>query len=234
MKVRNDMLDKLKQRAVAQQVERIVSDDSLVELTHEALILLGVDEIAEVLLTGEKSNFDENEEFDLDFTNEDFAVIMNECVKESMYSYFDDGSRLTLRRDLNKISDEVYELNFKYKLELKGSKFKICKDGIHYDVERDESPYQKYELIDKIAAVYNVDVIGLIDQIDYEPCLASLNFIKDRLEDASEVDVYDIIEDHLSVADLWSDLISASHIPKYDGSTFELSRSFILDASSLK
>lgn len=227
------MLDKLRQRTIAQQIERIVSDDSFVELTHEAFILLDVDGIAEVILTDEKSNFDENEEFDLDFTKEDFATIMNECVKEPMYSYFDDGSRLTLRRRLNKISDEVYELNFKYKLELKGSKFKICKDGVHYDVEKDESPYQKYELIDKIAEVYNVDAVGLIDQIDYEPCLASLNFIKDYLEDASEVDIYDIIGEHLSVADLWSDLIAASNSPRYDGSVFETSQSFLIDISSL-
>lgn len=227
------MLDKLRQREIAQQIERIVSDDSLVELTHEAFILLDVDGIAEVILTGERSNFDENEEFDLDFKKEDFAKIMNECVKEPMYSYFDDGSRLTLRRDLNKISDEVYELNFKYKLELKGSKFKICKDGVHYDVEKDESPYQKYELIDKIAEVYNVDAVGLIDQIDYEPCLASLNFIKDYLEDASEVDIYDIIGEHLSVADLWSDLIAASNSPRYDGSVFETSQSFLIDSSSV-
>jgi len=196
--------------------------------------LLDVDGIAEVILTDERSNFDENEEFDLDFTKEDFATIMNECVKEPMYSYFDDGSRLTLRRDLNKISDEVYELNFKYKLELKGSKFKICKDGVHYDVEKDESPYQKYELLDKIAEVYNVDAVGLIDQIDYELCLASLNFIKDDyLEDASEVDIYDIIGEHLSVADLWSDLIAASNSPRYDGSVFETSQSFLIDISSL-
>lgn len=227
------MLDKLRQRTIAQQIERIVSDDSFVELTHEAFILLDVDGIAEVILTDEKSNFDENEEFDLDFTKEDFATIMNECVKEPMYSYFDDGSRLTLRRDLNKISDEVYELNFKYKLELKGSKFKICKDGVHYDVEKDESPYQKCELIDKIAEVYNVDAVRLIDQIDYEPCLASLNFIKDYLEDASEVDIYDIIGEHLSVADLWSDLIAASNSPRYDGSVFETSQSFLIDISSL-
>ena len=227
------MLDKLRQRTIAQQIERIVSDDSFVELTHEAFILLDVDGIAEVILTDEKSNFDENEGFDLDFTKEDFATIMNECVKEPMYSYFDDGSRLTLRRDLNKISDEVYELNFKYKLELKGSKFKICKDGVHYDVEKDESPYQKYELIDKIAEVYNVDAVGLIDQIDSEPCLASLNFIKDYLEDASEVDIYDIIGEHLSVADLWSDLIAASNSPRYDGSVFETSQSFLIDISSL-
>ena len=228
------MLDKLRQRTIAQQIERIVSDDSFVELTHEAFILLDVDGIAEVILTDERSNFDENEEFDLDFTKEDFATIMNECVKEPMYSYFDDGSRLTLRRDLNKISDEVYELNFKYKLELKGSKFKICKDGVHYDVEKDESPYQKYELLDKIAEVYNVDAVGLIDQIDYELCLASLNFIKDDyLEDASEVDIYDIIGEHLSVADLWSDLIAASNSPRYDGSVFETSQSFLIDISSL-
>lgn len=227
------MLDKLRQREIAQQIERIVSDDSLVELTHEAFILLDVDRIAEVILTGERSNFDENEEFDLDFTKEDFATIMNECVKDPMYSYFDDGSRLTLRRGLNKISEEVYELNFKYKLELKGSKFKICKDGVHYDVEKDELPYQTYELIDKIAEVYNVDAVGLIDQIDYEPCLASLNFIKDYLEDASEVDIYDIIGEHLSVADLWSDLIAASNSPRYDGSVFETSQSFLIDISSL-
>lgn len=227
------MLDKLRQRTIAQQIERIVSDDSLVELTHEAFILLDVDRIAEVILTDEKSNFDENEEFDLDFTKEDFATIMNECVKEPMYSYFDDGSRLTLRRGLNKISDEVYELNFKYKLELKGSKLKICKDGVHYDVEKDESPYQTCELIDKIAEVYNVDAVGLIDQIDYEPCLASLNFIKDYLEDASEVDIYDIIGEHLSVADLWSDLIAASNSLRYDGSVFETSQSFLIDISSL-
>jgi hypothetical protein len=227
------MLDKLRQRTIAQQIERIVSDASFVELTHEAFILLDVDGIAEVILTDERSNFDENEEFDLDFTKEDFATIMNECVKEPMYSYFDDGSRLTLRRDLNKISDEVYELNFKYKLELKGSKFKICKDGVHYDVEKDESPYQKYELIDKIAEVYNVDAVGLIDQIDYEPCLASLNFIKDYLEDASEVDIYDIIGEHLSVVDLWSDLIAASNSPRYDGSVFETSQSFLINSSSV-
>ena len=227
------MLDKLRQRTIAQQIERIVSDDSFVELTHEAFILLDVDGIAEVILTDEKSNFDGNEEFDLDFTKEDFVTIMNERVKEPMYSYFDDGSRLTLRRDLNKISDEVYELNFKYKLELKGSKFKICKDGVHYDVEKDESPYQKYELIDKIAEVYNVDAVRLIDQIDYEPCLASLNFIKDYLEDASEVDIYDIVGEHLSVADLWSDLIAASNSPRYDGSVFETSQSFLIDISSL-
>lgn len=225
------MLDKLRQRTIAQQIERIVSDDSLVELTHEAFILLDVDGIAEVILTDERSNFDENEEFDLDFTKEDFATIMNECVKEPMYSYFDDGSRLTLRRELNKISEEVYELNFKYKLELKGSKFKICKDGVHYDVEKDESPYQKYELIDKIAEVYNVDAVGLIDQIDYEPCLASLNFIKDYLEDASEVDIYEIIGEHLSVVDLWSDLIAASNSPRYDGSVFETSQSFLINSS---
>ena len=227
------MLDKLRQREIAQQIERIVSDDSLVELTHDAFILLDVDGIAEVILTGERSNFDENEEFELDFTKEDFATIMNECVKEQMYSYFDDGSRLTLRRELNKISEEVYELNFKYKLELKGSKFKICKDGVHYDVEKDESPYQKYELIDKIAEVYNVDAIGLINRIDYEPCLASLNFIKDYLEDASEVDVYDIIGEHLSVAELWSDLIAASGSPRYDGSVFETSRLFLINSSSM-
>lgn len=227
------MLDKLRQRTIAQQIERIVSDDSLVELTHEAFILLDVDGIAEVILTDEKSNFDENEEFELDLTKEDFATIMNECIKEPIYSYFDDGSRLTLRRDLNKISDEVYELNFKYKLELKGSKFKICKDGVHYDVEKDESPYQKYELIDKIAEVYNVDAVGLIDQIDYEPRLASLNFIKDYLEDASEIDIYDIIGEHLSVADLWSDLIAASNSLRYDGSVFETSQSFLIDISSL-
>lgn len=227
------MLDKLRQRTIAQQIERIVSDSSFVELTHEAFILLDVDRITEVILTDERSNFDENEEFDLDFTKKDFATIMNECIKQPVYSYFDDGSRLTLRRDLNKISDEVYELNFKYKLELKGSKFKICKDGVHYDVEKDESPYQKYELIDKIAEVYNVDAVRLIDQIDYEPCLASLNFIKDYLEDASEVDIYDIIGEHLSVADLWSDLIAASNSPRYDGSVFETSQSFLIDISSL-
>lgn len=227
------MLDKIRQREITQQIERIVSDSSFVELTHEAFILLDVDRIAEVILTDERSNFDENEEFDLDFTKKDFATIMNECIKEPIYSYFDDGSRLTLRRDLNKISDEVYELNFKYNLELKGSKFKICKDGVHYDVEKDESPYQKYELIDKIAEVYNVDAVRLIDQIDYEPCLASLNFIKDYLEDASEVDIYDIIGEHLSVADLWSDLIAASNSPRYDGSVFETSQSFLIDISSL-
>lgn len=227
------MLDKLRQRTIAQQIERIVSDSSFVELTHEAFILLDVDGIAEVIMTSEKSNFDENEEFDLDFTKEDFATIMNECVKEPMYSYFDDGSRLTLRRYVDKISDEVYELNFKYKLELKGSKFKICKDGVHYDVEKDESPYQKYELVDKIAEVCNVDAVGLIDRIDYEPCLASLNFIKDYLEDASEVDIYDIIGEHLSFADLWSDLIAESGIPRYDGSVFETSQSFLIDLLSL-
>ena len=227
------MLDKLRQRTIANRIERIVSDSSFVELTHEAFILLDVDGIAEVIMTGEKSNFDENEEFDLDFTKEDFATIMNECVKEPMYSYFDDGSRLTLRRDVNKISDEVYELNFKYKLELKGSRFKICKDGVHYDVEKYESPYQKYELVDKIAEVYNVDSVGLIDRIDYEPCLTSLNFIKDYLEDASEVDIYDIIGEHLSFADLWSDLLAASGSPRYDGSVFETSQSFLSDLSSL-
>ena len=227
------MLDKLRQRTIANRIERIVSDSSFVELTHEAFILLDVDGIAEVIMTGEKSNFDENEEFDLDFTKEDFATIMNECVKEPMYSYFDDGSRLTLRRDVNKISDEVYELNFKYKLELKGSRFKICKDGVHYDVEKYESPYQKYELVDKIAEVYNVDSVGLIDRIDYEPCLTSLNFIKDYLEDASEVDIYDIIGEHLSFADLWSDLLAASGSPRYDGSVFETSQSFLIDLSSL-
>lgn len=227
------MLDKLRQRTIANRIERIVSDSSFVELTHEAFILLDVDGIAEVIMTGEKSNFDENEEFDLDFTKEDFATIMNECVKEPMYSYFDDGSRLTLRRDVNKISDEVYELNFKYKLELKGSRFKICKYGVHYDVEKYESPYQKYELVDKIAEVYNVDSVGLIDRIDYEPCLTSLNFIKDYLEDASEVDIYDIIGEHLSFADLWSDLLAASGSPRYDGSVFETSQSFLIDLSSL-
>lgn len=96
-----------------------------------------------------------------------------------------------------------------------------------------ESPYQTYELIDKIAEVYNVDAVGLIDQIDYEPCLASLNFIKDYLEDASEVDIYDIIGEHLSVADLWSDLIAASNSPRYDGSVFETSQSFLIDSSSV-
>ena len=227
------MLDNLRQREIAQQIERIVSDDSLVELTHEAFILLDVDGIAEVLMTVERSKFDENEEFDLDLTSEDFAVIMNECVKEQMYSYFDDGSRLTLRRDVNKISDEVYELKLTYKLELKGSRFKICKDGVHYDVMKDESPYRKYELVDKIAEVYNVDAVGLIDQINYEPCLASLNFIKDYLEDASEVDIYDIIGEHLSFADLWSDLLAASSSPRYDGSIFETSQSFLIDLSSL-
>lgn len=62
------MLDKIRQREITQQIERIVSDSSFVELTHEAFILLDVDRIAEVILTDERSNLDENEEFDLDFT----------------------------------------------------------------------------------------------------------------------------------------------------------------------
>ena len=51
------MLDKLRQRTIAQQIERIVSDDSLVELTHEAFILLDVDGIAEVDVSKDDVSF---------------------------------------------------------------------------------------------------------------------------------------------------------------------------------
>lgn len=227
------MTDHLKQRAIAQEIEKVVSKSSLIELPHEAFILLDVDNLAAFMLTEETVDFDNSEEFDLDFTREDLETILNECVKEPIYSYFTGDSRLTLRRNVDKISDDVYELKFTYKLELKGeARLNLCKDEVHYDLDKGESPYQKYEIIDKIAEVYNVDAVGLIDQIDYESCLASLNFIKEYLEDVSEVDVYDIISEHLSVADLWSDLLAATGSPRYDGTSFETSQSFLIDKSN--
>lgn len=227
------MIDRLKQRILAQKIEKVVSESSLVELPHEAFILLGVDSISAFMLTDGAVDFDDNEESELDFTSEELAAILNKCVKEPIYSYFTGDSRLTLRRSADKISDDVYELKFVYKIELKGeTRLNLCKDGVHYELDKGESPYQKYELVDKIAEVCNVDAVRLIDQLDYEPCLASLNFIKEYLEDASEVDVYDIISEHLSVADLWSDLLAAMGSPRYDGTTFETSQSFLIDKSN--
>lgn len=226
------MNDKLRQRSIVDKIAREVSNNSLVSLPYEALIMIGVYEIAESMMLKDVA-IDENETSELDFNREEFEAILNKCISEPIYSYFTGDSRLTLRRSVHELSENEYELELIYTLELKGDDLKLCKDGIHYDLSKDESPYQEYEIIDKIAEVYNVDAVGLIDQIDYEPCLASLNFVKEYLEDASEVNVYDIIIEHLSVADLWSDLLAALGSPRYDGATFETSQSYKIDLTNL-
>lgn len=227
------MSDIFRQRSIARKIEELASADSLVSLPHEAFIFLGVESMADYMISNDQDLINADEEFELDFSQEEFESILNECTSESTYAYFSGTSRLKVLGEVNKIDDRNYEVKFRYILELSGNELCICKDGVHYRIEHGESPYSKNELIDKIAEVYNTNVIGLIDQIDHESSLESLRFIKEYLENASEVDVYDIIDEHLSILDLWSDLIAASGLPKYDGCKFELLRSFVIDVSSI-
>lgn len=226
-------MDYFRQRSVANTIERIVSSDSLVDMSHEAFVLMDVDVLALSAMTGEMNHFDSNEEFEFDFDQERFEKIFNLIIKEPAYAYFDGTRRMMILRDMIKVSDNEYELKIIYRLMIEPQNLSICKDEIHYSLKEGQSPYTKIELIDKIAEVYNADAFGLIEQIKYEPSLASLNFISDYLEDASEVDVYDIICEHLSIEDLWSDLIAASGMHVYDQSVFETSQSFIIDISSI-
>lgn len=227
------MIDLIRQRHIASTIERIVSDDSLVDMPHEAFVLMDIDGIALSMTTDEMNHFDSNEEFEVDCERETFEKMLNLIIKEPIYAYFTGYHKLTILRDVNKVSDNEYELKIIYRLMIEPKNLSICKDEIHYSLKEGQSPYTKIELIDKIAEVYNVDALGLIEQIKYEPSLASLNFISDYLEDASEVDVYDIICEHLSIEDLWSDLIAASGMHVYDQSVFETSQSFIIDISSI-
>lgn len=228
------MIDHVRQRHIASAIERVVSSDSLVDMPHEAFISMDVDNIALAMMTDETNHFDSNEEFEFDCDREKFEQLLNLIVEDSTYAYFASNHRLKILRDMTKVSDDLYELKIIYRLIVELDHLNVRKDEIHYNLDKEESPYTKIELIDKIAEVYNVDALGLVSQIEYESCLVSLNSISDYLEDASEVDVYDIICEHLSITDLWSDLIAAAGIQVYDQSVFETSQSFVIDLSTIE
>lgn len=225
------MSNELRQRSIVNKIAREVSNNSLVSLPYEALIMIGVDEIAESMMSKDVS-IDENETSELDFNYEEFQAILNKCISEPIYAYFAGDSRLTLRRNVNEISENEYELKLIYTLELRGGDLNLCKDEIHYDLSQDESPYSKSEVIDKIAEVYMIDITGLIKLIKYDPRLKALSSIKTELENATEVDAYDIISENLSIDELWADLIEASTIPIYCG-TFKTSQSYIINLTNL-
>lgn len=225
------MNDELRQRSIVDKIARDVSNNSLVSLPYETLIMIGVDEIAESMMSKDVT-IDENETSELDFSYEEFEAILNRCISEQIYAYFAGDSRLTLRREVHELSENEYELKLIYTLELKGGDLNLCKDEIHYDLSEDESPYSKSEVIDKIAEVYMTDITGLIKLIKYDPRLKSLSSIKEELENATEIDAYDIISENLSIDELWADLIEASTIPIYCG-TFETSQSYIIDLKNL-
>lgn len=134
------MLDAFKQRAVAGKIEKVVAENSLVAVPHEALVLIDVDNIAAYMLTDDDALINSGEQFSLDFSFEELEKILNDLTSEHIYTYSSDTSRLVLSRNVTKISDESYELKFFYRLELRGNDLCICEDGSHYIIDEGESP----------------------------------------------------------------------------------------------
>lgn len=232
-KVRNTHGRCFKQRAVADEIERIVAENSLVAMPHEALVLIDVDKIAAYMLTDDSTLINSDEQFSLDFSFEDLEKILNDISSEHIYTYSSDTSRLVLSRDVTKISDESYELKFFYRLELRGNDLCICEDGSHYIIDEGESPLTTREIIDRIADTLDISVFELADNIVDSPLRLRM-LSEDLIGLRDESDIYEVFEAEAPLEDLWLDLIYVSNIRNYSGQVFEKAQSFVIDVSEFK
>ena len=227
------MLDPFKQRAAAGKIEKVVAENSLVAMPHEALVLIGVDNIAAYMLTDDDTLINSGEQFSLDFSFEDLEKILNDLTSEHIYAYSSDKSRLVLSIDVVKISDETYELKFFYRLELRGDDLCICEDGSHYIIDEGESPITTIEIVDRIADALGISVFELADTIEDRP-LRLRSISEELLEVRDESQVYEVIEAELPLEDLWLDLIKVMNIRNYSDQVFEKTQSFVIDVSEFK
>lgn len=227
------MLDPFKQRAAAGKIEKVVAENSLVAMPHEALVLIGVDNIAAYMLTDDDTLINSGEQFSLDFSFEDLEKILNDLTSEHIYAYSSDKSRLVLSIDVVKISDETYELKFFYRLELRGDDLCICEDGSHYIIDEGESPLTTIEIVDRIADALGISVFELADTIEDRP-LRLRSISEELLEVRDESQVYEVIEAELPLEDLWLDLIKVMNIRNYSDQVFEKTQSFVIDVSEFK
>lgn len=227
------MVDAFKQRAVADKIEKVVSENSLVAMPHESLVLIDVDNIAAYMLTDDDTLINSGEQFSLDFSFEELEKILNDLTSEHIYTYSSDKARLVLSRDVVKISDESYELKFFYKLELRGDDLCVCEDGSHYIIDEGESPLTTSEIIDRIADTLGISVFELADNIADSPLrLRSLS--EDLIGLRDESDIYEVFDAEAPLEDLWLDLIYVANIRNYSGQVFEKTQSFVIDVSEFK
>ena len=67
--------------------------------------------MADYMISNDQDLINADEEFELDFSQEEFESILNECTSESTYAYFSRTSRLKVRGEVNKIDDRTMKLN---------------------------------------------------------------------------------------------------------------------------